>query len=626
MAVLVFLIFTLSFKPVMCSGSVLDPIADACCSALNKIISPFATSIVNEITQSFAPNYDLYWRLTNHNEAILAKNLSGTGNIEWKEDFEYDNLKGNMAGDRTNPIISSIFSFSQKFGIAIATTLTLFFLFLCMLGQSKQIKDKPIHIIAKYMFSLVLITCSFSITYKLMSLFGTMWESFIMTSDSEHFAFSHISFVCDGLLSDSPEYHILGILVDYAKFALGKFIFYMFGIFLIWKLFKQFLRLYMECAERYFVLTMMTLFFPAIVPCIVSNSTSNVILSYIYMFFSQGFLLLVNGLFIKIYVVGFITGWWTSDIFGYICAIVFVKFATKIDFYMNSLGLNVAQTGGMFLDACGGAMHSIGGAIRTISHLDRMGQNAGASLMARGVANNNKATYERGLNMQNGLLSMMAVGGTKVSDASFSRAVANSRPTQSKSASLPTRRGQSINVTDKSFNKTAESLGMSPRAIKGAKSQCNTPMSEVRSINLINGNQEASLGNSTISQCKFSNGDAFVTSNENFYANATYASDFEAYNGPENRNNPLLHEEEISTIFGRETSSAKDLGFMHQQYELAGDEASGYNTYTLDVVEVSQHPESLNDNTRQLYSTRDGKTVSYKLYKTKGLDKNNEEL
>ena len=620
-AALVFVIILNSIKPVHCEGTVLDPIADAVCDELNEIVAPFAEKIVDAVTQSFTPGYDLYWLLTNMDEATIARNFSSDGQIHWQEDYDYAGMKGDMAGDRSNPIINAVFSFSQKFGVAIATALVLFMLLLCLLGQSQQIRDTPISLILRYIVCIFLIITSFSITYKGLSMFGTMWEKFVMTTGTEKFAYAHISAVYEVDSASGAVLSILGCAFDFTVHLLGKLLYLILGIFLIWKLFKQFLRLYMECAERYFVLTMMTLFFPAICPSIISNSTSNVLHSYLRMFISQGFLLLANGLFMKIYITGFIASWWTSSLLGYVCALVWVKFACKMDLYMNSLGLNVAQTGGTLLDACGGAMHSIGGAIRTISHLDRMGQNVGNSLMQKGLnmgGDAGRATYEKGLNLSNGIMDRVVNGKASISKNKFSRAVQDIKPLQQDIATMPSRKGQSFDISGdiSKYATTATRLGISKEATKAAYAVSNADRSKIESLNCISGTQEPGLGNSTIIQHKFSDGDAIVTSGNNGYGNPSYTEDRTAYDN--NKEYYLLSNEEVTNLLGAEANAPTNLGFEHQSYEYSTGEDEDYQTWTLDLKEVSQHPDALMDNTRTLYIRSDGAGISYKKTVTQG--------
>lgn len=623
MASLVFVIILNSFKPMHCDGTVLDPIADAICDELNEVISPFANLIVDSITQSFTPGYGLYWTLTNRNEATVARNFSSDGQIHWQEDYNYAGLNADMAGDRSNPIINAVFSFAQKFGIAIATALVLFMLLLCLLGQSQQIRDTPISLIIRYIVCIFLIITSFSITYKGLSMFGTMWEKFVMTVQTEHFAYTHISAVYDVDSTSGYVTGILGCAFDFEMHLLGKLLFAILSIFLVWKLFKQFLRLYMECAERYFVLTMMTLFFPAICPSIISNSTSNVMHSYLRMFISQGFLLLANGLFMKVYITGFIAGWWTGDILGYVCGLVWVKFACKLDSYMNSLGLNVAQTGGTLLDACGGAMGSIGGAIRTLSHLDRMGQNAGKSLMTKGIemgGETGRATYERGVNLSNGILARTINGKANISTEQFSRAVQDNMPVQQKVASVTSRKGQSFEIGGnmQKLSAVTKGLGVNSAALSSALSVGKNNASKISSVTCIDGKQESGLGNSTVMQYKFNDGNAVVTSENNGYGYASYAEDRAAYNS--NKSYELLDSEVASELLGAEVNSPVNIGFAHQTYEYSTGEDENYQTWTLDVQEVTQHPEVLHDNSRTIYERSDGTTLSYKRTVTQGIN------
>lgn len=312
---------------------------------------------------------------------------------------DLDVLAGKKAPDSVF-LITDIYLFAKNFGFTISTLLVLFFLMICMFGKQEQIRDTPFGLFVKYIVAMVLIMVSWQLIVFLMELANKMWEEFAV---SGHEPVTFANFM-DMVKGTSEIETVLDVSVkSVMKTLFGKLAVSIVGFFLIWKLLKQFIRLILEVAERYFVFIMMLLLFPAVCPTLISNSTASIFSSYLRMFVSQLFLLLADAVFLRGFVVVLGKNGWTASVFGYVCAFAYVRFCQRLDSYMASMGLNVAQTGGGILESCGGALLSVSSALRTLGSADRTRKNIGAAMMKKGAETQNAKLFSSGAKLNQGI-------------------------------------------------------------------------------------------------------------------------------------------------------------------------------------------------------------------------------
>lgn len=362
------------------SSSPLDGIAKSVNEEVDRWVGDFMTSFVAMIADPFSPQLDSYVELNDGG-------FFGSSAI-----ITYD-----KAYYRSVTMIDYIVTFSQRFGMIVATILIFTFLLLCMVGRSEQIHDSPISLFVKYAIAIFLIYFSWDITYGVIDLSKKIWVEYIMASTAS---------TTSGTTTMGLEYahfradaHAFGFVTKTAGTILWNTFGLFFGIFIIWKLFKNFLKLLLEVAERYFVFTMLLFMFPAVVPAIISNATISVFQAYVRMVISQTFLILTNGLFLKVFCFVLMKGGWTNSLTGYVLSFAYIRFCTRIDSYLLTIGMNAAQTGGGMLESMGGAMQTVMATMRTGSQLGEMRHNLGVSTMNKALASGDKAGYERGAKM-----------------------------------------------------------------------------------------------------------------------------------------------------------------------------------------------------------------------------------
>ena len=285
----------------------------------------------------------------------------------------------------------------QFVAAALATVLMLFGMILCLAGKSNQIRDTPIRILGAYVFVLVMDYIAFGIIYEIVDAIRNVWVGFVITP-TKATLFSEMATNITSI--NDSECTILGTTatiptsVHLGAISCGGPI---ITFILFWKLLKQFIKLYLEVAERYFVLMVLVFFFPVSLATIVNGNSRNIFSSYLRMLLSQTFIIMANMLFIKFFI--FVGHGWLKGFINYIAALAFLRVCQRIDAYMLSMGLNVAQTGAGLASSMRGAGLGLMYAARSLSSLGSARKNIGNAIAASGVAANNFDMYQKGINI-----------------------------------------------------------------------------------------------------------------------------------------------------------------------------------------------------------------------------------
>ncbi|MBO5371753.1 MAG: hypothetical protein J6A75_03430 [Lachnospiraceae bacterium] len=318
--------------------------------------------------------------------------------------------------------IMAIWEFAFMFGNITCTLLMFFYLFMCLVGQQEQIRDTPFMLLVKYVVSLFLIYMSKYCITAFIDFFNDMWTNLVLTKDIttpetytaflpiwwENGDFEDGNLVVFGmkvLSHGGTKMSLLALLGSSSVMTGGATtplfigivcIVLFFALYFGWKIIKEFMKLLLEVVERYFVLFILLAFFPAVASTLVSNNSKKIFYAYIKMLYSQGFLLLINTVFMAIFFKILLAGGWGAGLINYIGALAFLRICQRIDAYMAQLGINIVQTGGGLMSACGSVF---GGALAGMSALrgaDRTRKNVGASLMQKAVTSGNAGMYDLG--------------------------------------------------------------------------------------------------------------------------------------------------------------------------------------------------------------------------------------
>ena len=379
------------------NGTVMDSVISSLSDYTNATCILLAEFAIQTMASSFSPSFTTILNLSDRSGGTVGNN------------YEYEQYDQQTV--RNSTFMKMIFNLGIYIGAALATVILGFGLYMCFWGRSEMIKDSPFSLLFKYIAVMIGIYISFDIVYLMIETMSSLWNGYIWggisladigtngTSGFEQLFGTDIM----GSSNTGSSRTILGIMLDVGdNVIVGKIIFPLISIFLVWKLLKNILRLYLEVAERYFVLMILACFFPSALATWVSNGTRNILSSYLRMFICQGFVMIANMAFLKFYV--FVGSAWMYSLTNWVAGLAFLKVCQKIDSYMMAMGLNVAQTGGAVVGSIGGALRS---GVMMLSAADRVIGNAGKALMQAGVNENNYATYQKGATMAAGLTGNM---------------------------------------------------------------------------------------------------------------------------------------------------------------------------------------------------------------------------
>lgn len=448
-------------------AGVTDTIANELTGGVDDALQKVCSVFIDALTAPFAPSLYLYDRLAVYGsdsldeEAAKAREVLDKREEAMKEgDLGFDNY---VDSNEKNFIVKNISLFAQRLGMVLATLLFFYGLFLCLVGRSEAIKDTPIQLLIKYVVAVFLIYFSWDIILNALELWGNVWTNFCVKgwSNTEKITVDYFTdIMSNGVDKDGQPcvYLFSGSVWSFQVYqGWMKFLVSALGWFFRWKLIKQLFRLYIECAERYFVATILLFFFPTFVPSIISNSTSNIFHSYCRMFLTQAGLLCANSIFMKIFIIVLTQRGWTSNLLGYVCGLAFIKFCMKVDAYLASMGLNVAQTGGGMMDSIGGSMFALTNALRIGQSVGGTVRRAGSAIAQKAVVTQNEGAYKVG--------QVMAGHFAQATPQAFSDALrASSLPTASYAGNVVSAHGAS------GIQNAASQLHMSPNALKAASS------------------------------------------------------------------------------------------------------------------------------------------------------------
>lgn len=192
-----------------------------------------------------------------------------------------------------------------------------------------------------------------------------------------------------------------GILQSTAQ-SISQTLFCLIYIILYIAIVIEFVKLLLEIIERYLVVQIMNMASPVVFSFLASRTTNSILFSFFRMYLAQLFLLVMN----RFFLLGFgkiLFSGTTKDITMCLFIIAYLKCAQRIDSYMKSMGLSVAQTGGSLLDT---AMLAAG-TLKSMVSLGRKGVAGAAGMME--VAGGQSGNY--GLSSAGTMLKSLATKG-----------------------------------------------------------------------------------------------------------------------------------------------------------------------------------------------------------------------
>ena len=380
---------------------IIDPVLEGLISKAISWVNIAIEFVVKLISNCFKPSITPLVALeTGTNiELEAATSTFGTGFLESSDPDGHITL-----GDSV--IMGSIWKFSMYFGFATATLIALFNLMLCVFGRSQDIKDSPAGIGLKYALAILLIILSRSFMTGFINLFGDIWQNFIfdqtllenMNGSGFASCFIPAKTIQGGavlVLFSTVSVPLLTLSATGPGAIIALLIFIVMAI-MGFKLLSEMIKLFLEIVERYFVFFILIAFFPALAATITTNNSKKIFYAYMKMVYTQGFLLIINTVFMSLFVYVLLNGGWTAGLLNYLAALAFLRVCQRIDAYMAQMGFNVVQTGAGLAGAMGGAGLGFLSAMKGMQALNKGRQNIGNGIKDLGLRTNNSGLAKAG--------------------------------------------------------------------------------------------------------------------------------------------------------------------------------------------------------------------------------------
>lgn len=286
-------------------------------------------------------------------------------------------------------------------GMALASILFLFNMFLCVCGQAQQIKDSPLRLFGRYCVVVILINISDELIYQFVQLMSNIWTGFIaVSSDGTLITASTLGLNFDfaTILAGTLAIGTLTIVCPAASIILVV-ILLIIVVVIAWKILKGVLHLYLEIVQRYFIFMILTLLMPAAFATFTSHWTNNILHSYFRMLCSQVFIMVLDMAFMKVFIS--VGAGWTAGVGNLIACFAFLKVASRFDSYLAAMGINIGQTGGALGQSVGGSIRNGLGLLSSVfGNGSRVAGAAGRHIAANGLNTGDFNTWSKGMSMQ----------------------------------------------------------------------------------------------------------------------------------------------------------------------------------------------------------------------------------
>ncbi len=269
---------------------------------------------------------------------------------------------------------NAFFDFFYYLGYFFTLTVFAFSMFIVALSGFFENKNRAIELLVRLLVACLLIFLSRDIFDLMDDAFQNIWDT--MSPVEDPVLTFEISWV-------DQTWKILIVLILLIAFII------------------EFVKFVLEIMERYIVVKLLYIASPSTMGLIVSRTTSAITINYLRMYFSQLLLLVFNRFFSFLlcaattYVIAQSIA--TLEITPWLFLIASCKTAQRVDSYMKSLGLTVAQTGSAVLDSVFGAV----GAVKGMMNGAQKGAGfVGALQMSAGAANNDYGLFKAGMQKQ----------------------------------------------------------------------------------------------------------------------------------------------------------------------------------------------------------------------------------
>lgn len=243
------------------------------------------------------------------------------------------------------PFCENMYELSVYVGLFILYTITTFQLFKALFGPIVEAESPGILALRTAMYSGVVLA-----SYKICSIviyFGTEIYQMI-----ENYNMGVVKVNLSA--TDASKLSVVGGAATLGVLTNGGMIIMLLFIILMIRIFTNFFNLLLEVIERYVILGFLTIISPMCFATGASKSTSNICRSFIRMYVSQVIVMCLSILFLKVFAQAM--GQWVANlahedavnpVTGLLMILAWLKLGQRVDQHMATLGLSVAQAGGL---------------------------------------------------------------------------------------------------------------------------------------------------------------------------------------------------------------------------------------------------------------------------------------
>ncbi len=303
----------------------------------------------------------------------------------------------------TSPAIK-IFAVFALIAFVLAILMFVWGVIKCTFMPFIQTKDTPLKVTVRFAIAVLAINFSIPLMQIAFDVTQDVWNSVLKADITAASASENISKVAESFATDPTEMGNGDIVdsgadIDTGKLLVGAgafasvtgggsivagglIIYAIAALILIYELFK----FMMEIIERYMVAAFMYMMFPVVVPTIIMEETLSVFKSFIRMLLCQLFLILMNLMFVRMFISMVATMAGDPKPMTFFIMMAFLKAAQRLDSYMHMMGLNTAVTGGELFDSAAASARSLMGLGKSLAHA------GGAVGGALGVGEKSKAS------------------------------------------------------------------------------------------------------------------------------------------------------------------------------------------------------------------------------------------
>ncbi len=321
-------------------------------------------------------------------------------------------LFNTMLGGNGSQILSSI---TKAVSIIAAAIAIILFVLYCMtyIMSPDKVKTSPLKAIVRLLLVAAFITSAWqTMSFIENDIMGKLYKSMtfeLSGTPEKSVGLSDLYFQEDVVVDDKEQTTsgaFFGGSVPEWQRSPFRYIPTIISLIMIIPIIKEFLKLVIECIERYVVLHILLTISPIAASTFTTESTENIGKSYIQMVLAQFFLTSMS----RIYIISTMLVIYTAyipcvsgklplvySVLSILVCLAVMKAFQRIDTYIRAMGVGVAQTTGALADSIQSSLRNLGRSVGSaISGANRTRKAAGAGMQAIGANTGNRALFNAG--------------------------------------------------------------------------------------------------------------------------------------------------------------------------------------------------------------------------------------